>query len=399
MWALSIVVAVVLWMFVTIDQNDKIFAPINDIPVEFVNVETLDERGLVISNPQEYSINIRVYGRRKQLYSINKEAIEVKVDLSRLNSKGSHFLPVNIYGIPSGIEISSKNPDSIEIVLDQIVKQERNIKIDIQGDPGDGMAALSYILDPTKATIEGAETVLNGVNEVKATIDISNASGEISRELPLKAVDVNGKEVEGVTITPENVDVTIPIGTTKSVPITPKITGEVSEDYLFIDTVVEPRNIRIGGTTDTFDDIVNISTENINITGQTESYEKKVKLLLPEGVEVIGGEAAVLVKVTIQPYIEKEYKINDINIINLNKDLEIEGEITQQAVTIMLKGIKEKIEVLKEEDIILNIDALNLKEGRHEVKIKAESPEGIILNNLTPNTITINLKKKEELLE
>lgn len=399
MWALSIVVALLLWMYVITDQNPKTSDYINEVSVEFTNIETLEEKGLVISNPQEHFINIRVYGRRNQLYKINKNAVRVEADLSRLNTKGSHFLPVSIYGIPDDVEITSKSPDVIEITLDQIVTQERNIKIEIQGNPAEGMSALSYISNPTKATIEGAEGILNSVSEVNATIDISNESTEISRRLPLKAVDINGNEVQGVSISPENVDVTIPIAPTKKVPIMPQINGKVSEDYLVTNVVTNPIDINIGGSSEKLNDIASISTENINVTGQTKSFEKKVKLLLPEGVEVINGEAAIIVKVTIQPYIEKTFQISNINTTNLKDNLEIEGQILEEPIAIILKGIGNQIEEFKEENISLYIDASNLQEGRHEVKINIELPEGIILNSITPNIATIYIKKKEEIVD
>jgi YbbR domain-containing protein len=400
MWVLSIVVALLLWMYVINDQNPETYDNINDIPVELTNIETLEEKGLVISNSQEYTINIRVDGRRNQLYKINKNAIRVEADLSRLNSKGSHYLPVSIYGIPDDIEITRKNPDAIEIVLDQIVTQERNIKINITGNPAEGMASLSYVSNPTKATIEGAETILNSVSEVVAVIDITNATGEISRQLPLMAVDINGEEVKGVNISPRNVDVTIPIGLTKSVPVKTQINGDVPEDYVITNVVTNPTDIRIGGASAKLNVIDNISTESINVEGQTKSFEKKIKLLLPEGVEIINGEAAIMVKITIEPYVERTFETSNINITNLKEELVVQENIVDEPILITLKGIKNQIDEISEENISLYIDASDLQVGKHEVELKLDLPEGVILEGIEPNIVTINIQEKtDEVLE
>src|SRR5690554_6790172 len=90
MWVVSIIVATLLWMYVISDKNPEILDNINDIPVSLINKETLEEKGLVISNPQDYTMDIRVYGRKSKLYRIEKESIKVEADLSRLNSKGKH---------------------------------------------------------------------------------------------------------------------------------------------------------------------------------------------------------------------------------------------------------------------------------------------------------------------
>jgi len=393
---ISIAVAVLLWVFVITKENPKIFTPINDIPVELTNVESLEEKGLIISNPQEYTISIRVYGRKNQLFKIDKEAIRVEADLSRLNTKGTHFLPVSIFGIPPEIEISSKNPEAIEITLDQIVTKERDIKIKIIGEPAEGMAYLSYISNPNKATLEGAETLLNKVSEVIAEVDITNATSEINRQLPLKAIDANGKIVEGVSIFPQKVDVTIPIGATKNVPVNPKIVGNVSQDYVITMVTVKPKEIKIGGISQGFNDITSISTEDISVMGQTKTFEKKVKLLLPEGVEVISREAAVMVKVTIEPVIEKTFDAVKLNITNLNDNLVIQEDLLDQEIIITLKGAKSLIEGIKKEDLSPYIDISGLQEGRHDVPIKIDLPEGILLENIDPKVIRINIQRKTE---
>ena len=146
--------------------------------------------------------------------------------------------------------------------------------------------------------------------------------------------------MEGVSISPQKVDVTIPIGATKNVPVNPKIVGNVSQDYVITMVTVKPKEIKIGGISQGFNDITSISTEDISVMGQTKTFEKKVKLLLPEGVEVISREAAVMVKVTIEPVIEKTFDAVKLNITNLNDNLVIQEDLLDQEIIITLKGAK-----------------------------------------------------------
>ena len=279
MWVLSFLAALILWTYVVSKQNPKTFDNITKVPVKLVNEEVLEDKGLVISDPQEYTVDIRVYGRRNQLYKIKRSQLEVQADLSQLDSKGTHYIPITISGLPDDVEISSKNPDAIKIILDQIVQQERNIKVNITGRPADGMASLSYIANPSKVTIEGPEKLLNNVRDIVAVIDISNQSQEITKTLPLKALDSNGREVNNIKISPSTVDVTIPIGSTKTVRINPDIIGNVPDGYIITGVDHDPANILIGATTQQLKDIEKISTEKINVSGAIRSFEKKVKLL------------------------------------------------------------------------------------------------------------------------
>lgn len=394
-WILSIIVALLLWIYVISDKNPPTFDNINGVPVVFINEDTLEEKDLIISNIEEQFIDIRVYGRRSQLYRIDRDAIRVEADLSRLNTKGTHFLPVVIHGIPDDIEISRKNPDAIEVTLDQIVTQERDVRINVTGNPAEGMASLSYVSNPNRVTIEGAETILNSIRDVVATIDITDAREEINKKLTLKAVDGEGNEVEGVTITPDRVDVTIPIGATKTIGVSPQITGEIPEGYVITKVVTNPTEIRVGAMTSQIEDITSISTEKISVNGQTRSFEKKVKLILPEGVEVINGEAAIIVKVTIEPYITKDVQITEINVINLSEELSIQGNIVEEPIKVTLKGVKNQLDRLEVEDLSAYIDVVGLQEGQHQVPIRLELPEGILVETIEPDNLSILIQKKE----
>lgn len=395
MWVLSIAVALLLWMYVISDQNPPTSDNINGIPVEFINQESLEEKGLVISHIEDQFVDIRVFGRRTQLYRINRDAIRVEADLSRLNTKGTHFLPYVIYGIPDDVEISRKNPEAIELTLDQIITQERDVKINIIGKPAQGMAALSYIVNPSKVTLEGAETLLDTVRDVVATIDITNAREEINQTLSLKAIDKEGNEVEGVTITPKTVDVTIPIGATKTIGVSPKITGGVPEGYVITKIEANPSEIRIGATSSQINDISSISTETISVDGQRASFEKKVRLILPEGVEVINSEAAVLVKITIEPYTTREIQQSTFDVINLGNDFIVQENRVEEPIKIILKGLKKDLDNLEVERLIPYVDATGLQEGQHQLPLNLDLQEGILLEAIEPKKVTVHIVRKD----
>ena len=349
----------------------------------------------MISHIEDQFVDIRVFGRRTQLYRINRDAIRVEADLSRLNTKGTHFLPYVIYGIPDDVEISRKNPEAIELTLDQIITQERDVKINIIGKPAQGMAALSYIVNPSKVTLEGAETLLDTVRDVVATIDITNAREEINQTLSLKAIDKEGNEVEGVTITPKTVDVTIPIGATKTIGVSPKITGGVPEGYVITKIEANPSEIRIGATSSQINDISSISTETISVDGQRASFEKKVRLILPEGVEVINSEAAVLVKITIEPYTTREIQQSTFDVINLGNDFIVQENRVEEPIKIILKGLKKDLDNLEVERLIPYVDATGLQEGQHQLPLNLDLQEGILLEAIEPKKVTVHIVRKD----
>lgn len=396
MMILSIVFAVFLWTYVVTDQNPRVFDTIDNVPVELTGVEGLEERGLIISDSQEYLVDIRVYGRRNDLININKENIKAQIDVSQLDTKGSHYLPINISGIPEDVEISRRNPEAIEITLDQIVTQEKNVEVEVTGKPSQGSAYMNYIVDPKTVQVEGPENALNNIRHVAATIDISNANEDVNRTLPLRAIDNSGQQVENIKIIPHIVDITIPVRPTKTVPVVENIVGELPQGYEITNINVSPSRIFIGGSQSQLNAIERISTEEINISGKTESFEQRVQLQLPEGTKVINGEGTVTVKVSIKSYPQETFEVNHIELLNLREPLSIQEDMTNQPIKVILSGPEDQIDALQEEDISPYIDVKNLGEGQHDVSIQLNLPEGILLKSMEPDHLSIHIQREEE---
>ncbi len=58
----SAVLAIILWLFINGNSNDIVPQDINAIPVTFTNMETLQEKHLVLEDNRNYYVNLRVQG-------------------------------------------------------------------------------------------------------------------------------------------------------------------------------------------------------------------------------------------------------------------------------------------------------------------------------------------------
>lgn len=393
---LSIIIAVLLWTYVVTDQNPRIFDTIEDVPVNLIGQEALEEKGLVFADPQDYFVNIRVYGRRSDVIAINRENIYVEVDVSQLNSQGSHYLPINISGFPEEIEISGKSPEAIEINLDRIVVQDRDVKVNVVGSPAQGRAYMHYDLSPETVQIEGPENELNNIRDIVANVDISGASADITKNVSLSAVNNGGQEIEGIKITPSSADITVSIENIKTVPISENIVGRLPQGYEISSIEIDPQEISIGGDKQKLNTIESISTDEINIEGRKESFEEEINLVLPSEVKMISPNKSVTVKINIESYEPVIIEKKNINVVNLPEELTIQENITDKPVEITLSGRESAMSALDEESISPYIDVEGLEEGKHSVSIQLDLPEEINLESMDPDTVTIHIQGPAE---
>ena len=84
-----------------------------------------------------------------------------------------------IFALPAGVSIKSVNPSALQIVVEQLVRAERDVRVSVSGTPGPGFVSFpgGIKADPATVTIEGPESLLGdgGVAVWTHEIDIEGA--------------------------------------------------------------------------------------------------------------------------------------------------------------------------------------------------------------------------------
>lgn len=74
---LSLVLAFLLWLYVMGEENPEIPYEINDVPVKLINSDTLEKKGLIVLDEKNYTVNVKVRGRRSDVLNIAAQNISV----------------------------------------------------------------------------------------------------------------------------------------------------------------------------------------------------------------------------------------------------------------------------------------------------------------------------------
>ena len=76
---ISIVVAVVMWLYVMNEQNPQVPYTVRDVPIKMSN---LDESKLALKDTDsQYTVNVKVKGRRSLVVDLKPEDIKAEVNL------------------------------------------------------------------------------------------------------------------------------------------------------------------------------------------------------------------------------------------------------------------------------------------------------------------------------
>ncbi|WFA10310.1 CdaR family protein [Tissierella sp. Yu-01] len=392
-----LIIAIFLWSFVMSDVNPEITTEYRNINVNLSNISALDRQGLVVMEPQDVSVNVKVTGKKSDLNRDRFSASNIlaQVDLSGYN-EGQVKIPVTVSLVDqvSGIRITSVEPREILFTFDKLITKEMPVSIRTTGSLPENYVVGDIISKSKSVLLSGPRTWVNEVNQVLAEVNLNNRTSTTTETVGTLLLDDEGNDVRGVVKEPNVVEITIPIYRTVSLPIELQTEGELPENYTISDISITPSRITVKGN----NDIVNLSkidTKVIDINSLLDRSALEVELELPVGVELLNPDEKVTIIYNIEETMTKEFTmpVSDLNILNLANDLEISEDDLNKLVKVTLTGFKSVLEPMGNQDLGLSIDLNELLEGRHELNIELKEIQGITVDSISPQPLVLNLIK------
>jgi len=226
-------------------------------------------------------------------------------------------------------------------------------------------------------------------------VDITNIDSDVSISSIPRVKDALGNEIEGISITPSIVYITIKVKSilsSKVVPITPNLVGSVPSDYGIKSIVVSPSVITILGNINKLKDISFVETKEINITNLTSSKNITTEVIVPEGVEIKGSKS-VTVQIVIERKIKKEF---DVSVSLEGKNENFNYILDIKTVTVEVFGFESIVKSIKKEDFLAQINVEGIGIGEYEVEVKVKClNKNVKITGVYPDKVKLKVEKKE----
>jgi YbbR domain-containing protein len=385
--ALSLVFAILLYVFVSVESNDTAntdltFFPgspsdtetLNDVPVDI----QMDDESYVVSGVPEY-VSVTLEGSVGVLTpTVRQRNFNVYVDLEGLE-EGEHQVELE-HDVTSDLSVQIE-PSFLDITIEERASAEFQVEVDFmnENDLPDGFEITGTEVNPGAVTITSSRSVIDQIGIVKAYVNVANLDRSIeNREVPVNVYDNQGNELS-VNIEPENVAISLDVNNPSAmVPLQVETTGELPEDFSLTSISANVDEIEIFATSELLSGIESIATEEIDLSEVTESGIVDVPLALPEGVLAPDMET---VEVMIE--LEEATTIEDveIDVEELTDGQEvsfIEPDTPEMGITAV--GDQAIVSELEGDDFRLFINLEDLEIGEHNVSISIEGPEDVAVD-------------------
>lgn len=390
MMAVSLILAIILWMYATNTDNRNTVRSFN-IPVEFLNTSVLEESNLVLSDMENTSVKVQIQGRRNAVFSVKKEDIVATVDVGGFQ-EGEYYGEVNIH-VPSSVSVAEVSPSQIRVRVESRVTEERDVKVSFQGSVPADQEAVCTDISTEIVAVTGARSAVRKVVALKAVIDAEKLSGETKNFMVmLVPVDALGQKVENVTAAVSTVSVAASLYKVKSVPLEVVTVGELPED-LELSSIEAPETVVLAGPSDELDAISEIRTDAVDLSGISASAEVELKPDIPGSVRLASSQKPVKAVITVRRITSKifTYSAEDVELRNVAFGKT--AVLVSQSVTIEVRGTDTALEGLSSEDFQLSADCRQLTEGTGTVTVDAALSERALGADVsvTPGTLELTI--------
>ena len=386
---IAIGIAITLWFMVNGNADMLITQDFNSIPITLTNADTLAGKNLVLAEDKNYYLNLQVKGTDKSLRNTSMKEITAEVDLSEIKEKGTYDLDVDVKGLSNSVIVSSKNPTTIQIEVDSIVKEDLGVDVEVEGKPADDRAVISAEASE-KVEVEGPEESIARIDKIIGTADVNGLTTDTMKHVTVTAYDASGNPIDDVEILPNVVSAEIVLGKTKSMSIIPSTSGAPASGYIVTGLVVEPSKVVIGAKENLLNAIDSIPMDAIDVSGQSKTFTKDVSLTPPAGCYFLNDSGKVKVTVNIETPVEKSFTLDKVNVTNLGAGLVV-SKIKDSKVVLKLEGANSVINSQNASQIEAYVDCANLGPGEYELPIQTNLSQAIV-KSISPAKTTVTIE-------
>jgi YbbR domain-containing protein len=383
----AVVLATLLYAGIVLSENVQTFgASIPIVPLR------QPANAVIVGNLPSVS-NIRYVAPTDVAGRLTRDGFRASIDLASASPTPDNpfvTVRVDLTYADARVRILDYSPQVISVQLDPLVQKSVPIEID-QGPVPSGLQVGQPVLSATSATVSGPDSIVRLVAAARARVLIQPSAINVDQSVPLVAVDALGTEVGPADLEPSEVHVSIEVGgltTTKTVPITPNVTGVPADGFEVASIEAAPLVATIAGDADALTPLTMVATAPVSVTGASRDVSATVKLALPQGLNALTTDQ---VRVTVHVRAVSGSRTFGIGIRLVGARADRTYSLSTQAVTLTLGGTVAALDSVNGADLAGTADVSGLGPGAHTIRLGVRTPTRTSLVSLSPASIVVTV--------
>ena len=349
---LACILSVILWLYVASYVNTDMEAELTGLEINYVGGDDiLRDRKLLVTEKDQQSVSLTIMGKRNVISAINKDEVQVSVDLTDIRRPGE-YERVYTVTFPDSIKedavlIVKRSPESVTVNIDNLLTRPIEVRGDFEGSVQEGYMQEPITYEPATVMVSGPEEIISHISCAHVVLDRENLNRTVTGTVSYTLLDYEDKPVDlqELSVDVTEVKYTIPIVMVKDVVLTVDLIegGGAKETNAVVD--IRPNVLTLTGDAELLQGINRITLGAIDLASFEQSYTVTYPIPLPNGAENLSGDKEATVTVSIRGLKVRSIITTNITFINVSEGY-VANPITQYK-EIVIRGPAEIVDLVE----------------------------------------------------
>ena len=319
---LSVVLAVIFWMYVRVEVDPEDSTIIHNVPIELTGTNVLTGQGLTVTGISADTVDLRVSATVSVINNLirYRDDIYIPLDVSRC-AEGENRLayqpkwPENFN--TSDVVLQNKDPGTITVTVGKLYTNTLNVEFRLDGQVADGYQMGTSTIEPSTVTVSGSAEEVSRVAKVVAILEDENLDERYTGDLPLTLLDSQGNPLTdlNVTLSSDTAYVVVPVVVEKDVKLTVSFQnggGATTDD---IEYEIDPEIITVSGEKSSVENLTELSVGSIDLAKVVGTNTFTFPISLDPSLENASGENEAVVTVTVKGLDTQVFNVDNISVV------------------------------------------------------------------------------------
>ena len=375
--ALSILAAVILWLYVDLVNQPAIEQEFNGIPVVFEGEDALEENGLMILHDGQETVDLTISAKRAVLRNLSRNNIVITVKVDTVNSVGLKSLRYTI-SFPSTVTsvdltVVDRSVYSIDVEVVRLLTKSIPIQGEFTGSLAEGYQAGEFSFDPLRVVVSGEESLVESIDHARVVLSEKNLSSAYTGELSYVLVDKNGDpaDTKNLKCDVETVRVTFPVVVLKDIPLSVEFTagGGATEDN--VTKFITPASITVSGAEEILEPLREIIVGTVDLSKVVSSGTYTFDIPLYSELNNVSGEtqATVNVVMNMDGLATTTLEVTEIELTNVPDNCR--AEAVTNSIQVLLRGKEESLPLVMAHNLraVADLSNVTASAGKYTVPV------------------------------
>ena len=325
-------------------------------------------------------VGVRLKGTEAALANVVPSDLHARLDVATadLHRSDPQDVLVSVDVATAGVKVDSIAPATVTVRIEPITSREVAVQARFANDPPGGTVAGDPAITPSQVRVSGAASQVARIAALYATVRFGDAVTDLVSSVQPTAVDASGAAIDGLTVDPAIVQLTVPVlptATTRTVPVVPALRGAVAAGYWITRVTTDPPVVTVRGEADALGGI------------------DQVALLLPaQGTSLIKAAQAT-VTVSVSPLAgSRAFPLVAVQATGLGSGFV--AEFDPPTISVVVAGPVPALSGITAGQVAATVDATGKGAGTYPVDVLVRTPPGTTAQSVQPTRVTLTIRTR-----